>query len=73
MEEAGWIERRPSLDDRRGTDASLTDLGLGMVEGASGSHLELVQRVVFETLGPERAGATAEALDDIGRIARSET
>ncbi|HET9203956.1 MAG TPA: MarR family transcriptional regulator [Acidimicrobiia bacterium] len=72
MEEAGWIDRRPSTIDRRGTDASLTDLGLRVVEDASMGHLELVRRAVFETLGPERAGATADALDEIGRSAREE-
>jgi DNA-binding MarR family transcriptional regulator len=72
MEETGWIERRPSRDDRRGTDASLTALGLEMVEGASTGHLDLVHRVVFETLGPGRAADTAEALEQIGRAARGQ-
>jgi DNA-binding MarR family transcriptional regulator len=73
MEEAGWIDRRPSVDDRRGTQASLTDLGVEVVEKASGGHLDLVRRIVFETLGDERAGATSEALDEIGRTALGET
>jgi DNA-binding MarR family transcriptional regulator len=73
MEEAGWIDRRPSVDDRRGTQASLTDLGVEVVERASGGHLDLVRRIVFETLGDERAGATSEALDEIGRTALGET
>jgi DNA-binding MarR family transcriptional regulator len=73
MEEAGWIDRRPSVDDRRGTQAALTDLGVEVVEKASGGHLDLVRRIVFETLGDERAGATSEALDEIGRTALGET
>jgi DNA-binding MarR family transcriptional regulator len=73
MEEAGWIDRRPSVDDRRGTQASLTDLGVEVVERASGGHLDLVRRIVFETLGDERAGATSDALDEIGRTALGET
>ncbi len=72
MEEAGWIDRRPSTVDRRGTDASLTDQGLRVVEDASAGHLELVRRAVFQTLGSERAAATAEALDEVGRSARGE-
>jgi DNA-binding MarR family transcriptional regulator len=71
MEEAGWIDRRPSTSDRRGTDASLSGLGLEMVEKASAGHLDLVRRIVFETLGDERARATSEAMDEIGRTARS--
>jgi DNA-binding MarR family transcriptional regulator len=70
MEMAGWIDRRRSGVDRRGTDASLTDLGTNVVERASEAHLDLVHRIVFEALGPERATATAEALDDIARAAR---
>lgn len=72
MEEAGWIERGPSGEDRRGTEASLTALGINVVESASVAHLDLVHRVVFETLGPERAAATAEAFEDIARAAGRE-
>jgi DNA-binding MarR family transcriptional regulator len=70
MEDAGWIERRPSTGDRRGTDATLTGVGVEVVEGASSGHLALVHHAVFETLGPERAADTAEALEAIGRTAR---
>ena len=69
LEEVGWIDRYPSTEDRRGTDATLTDLGLAVVEKTTPAHLALVRRVVFEALGSERAGATAEALDEIGRAA----
>jgi DNA-binding MarR family transcriptional regulator len=69
MEVAGWIERRPSGEDRRGTEATLTGLGTDIVEGASVGHLDLVHRIVFETLGSERAAATAEAFDEIGQAA----
>ena len=72
MEAAGWIDRRPSGADRRGTDATLTELGLRKVEEATPAHLDLVRRVVFETLGPDRAGATAEAFDEIARAASDE-
>jgi DNA-binding MarR family transcriptional regulator len=70
MEEAGWIDRRPSTGDRRGTDASLSDLGIEVVEKASASHLDLVRRIVFETLGSEGAADAAEALEEVGRVAR---
>lgn len=67
MEEEGWITRAPTPDDRRGTDAILTDVGVGVVEAATPAHLALVKRLVFETLGQERASETAEAMDAIGR------
>jgi DNA-binding MarR family transcriptional regulator len=72
MEGAGWIERRPSGEDRRGTEATLTALGTDIVEGASVAHLDLVHRIVFETLGSERAAATAEAFEKIGQVAGNE-
>jgi DNA-binding MarR family transcriptional regulator len=69
MEVAGWVERRPSGEDRRGTEATLTGLGTDIVEGASVAHLDQVHRIVFETLGSERAAATAEALQEIAQAA----
>lgn len=70
MEEAGWIARSPSETDRRGTDATLTDVGVEVVEKATPAHLALVKKLVFDTLGDERAAVLAEALDEIGRARR---
>jgi DNA-binding MarR family transcriptional regulator len=73
MEAAGWISRRPSLVDRRGTEATLTELGAKVVEDASLAHLDLVRKLIFDVVGGERAGATAEVMDEIGRAARGES
>jgi DNA-binding MarR family transcriptional regulator len=73
MEEAGWISRRPCPTDRRGTEATLTELGVKVVEDASPAHLDLVRRLIFDVVGAERAGELAEAMDEIGRSARGET
>jgi len=70
MEEAGWVERSRSEADRRGTEATLTDPGAKVVEAATPAHLALVKKLVFDVLGDERAGALAEAMDDIGRASR---
>lgn len=72
MEAAGWISRRPCPADRRGTEACLTDLGTQAVEEASPAHLALMRKLIFDVVGVERAGATAEAMDEIGRAARGE-
>jgi DNA-binding MarR family transcriptional regulator len=72
MEEEGWIGRKPSLADRRGTDATLTDLGARVVEEASPAHLALVRRLIFDAIGQDRVRDAAEALDEIGRAARGE-
>ena len=70
MEEAGWVARSPSRTDRRGTDATLTDVGVEVVETATPAHLALVKRLVFDTLGDQRAADLAEALDEIARACR---
>ena len=69
MEDAGWVARTPSQADRRGTDATLTDLGVKLVDEVTPAHLELVRKLVFETLGPVRARDAAEAFGEIGRAA----
>ena len=73
MEQSGWIGRRPSPVDRRGTEANLTDLGTRVVEDASPAHLALVRTLIFDVIGADRAGTLAEAMDEIGRTARGET
>jgi DNA-binding MarR family transcriptional regulator len=70
MEDAGWVERSRSQTDRRGTDATLTDLGGDVVEAATPAHLALVKKLVFDALGDERAAALAEAMEEIGRARR---
>jgi DNA-binding MarR family transcriptional regulator len=70
MEDAGWVERSRSQTDRRGTDATLTDRGVEVVEAATPAHLALVKKLVFDTLGEERAADLAQALDEIGRACR---
>ena len=70
MEEPGWVVRARCASDRRGTEVTLTELGVEIVEGATPAHLALVKRLVFESVGNDRAGMTAEALDQMGRSAR---
>lgn len=70
METAGWVTRSPCPTDRRGTEAALTELGGKVVETASEEHLALVRRLIFDTLGADRTGEVAEALDEVGRVAR---
>jgi len=71
LEGDGWLCRVRSTADRRVIDATLTEEGLAKVEEVSPDHLALVRRLVFENLGPERAGQTAEAMDQVGRAAES--
>jgi DNA-binding MarR family transcriptional regulator len=50
LEEAGWIERRRCLDDKRGYLAVLTDAGFAVLAQAAPSHVESVRSVLFDRL-----------------------
>jgi DNA-binding MarR family transcriptional regulator len=71
MEDSGWVLRAPCQTDRRGTEATLTDVGVKVVDEVTPAHLALVRRLVFESVGRERAGDAAEVLGEIGRAARA--
>ena len=63
LEEAGWIERRRCLDDKRGYEAVLTDSGFEMLTRAAPSHVESVRSVLFDALTPAQ-------VDQLHTIAR---
>jgi DNA-binding MarR family transcriptional regulator len=67
LESEGWLRRQRSHDDGRVVIAALTIEGRAKVEAVSPGHLRLVDQLVFETLGSERATETAEAFDQIRR------
>ncbi len=69
MEDSGWVLRAPCQTDRRGTEATLTDVGVKVVDEVTPAHLALVRRLVFESVGPKRAGDAAEVMGEIGRAA----
>lgn len=54
LEEAGWVRRTPSPDDRRGALATLTDHGFKVLEAAAPGHVESVRRHVFDRLTPDQ-------------------
>jgi DNA-binding MarR family transcriptional regulator len=54
LEEAGWIERRRCLDDKRGYLAVLTDAGFQVLVQAAPSHVESVRSVLFDRLNPQQ-------------------
>ena len=55
LEEKGWVQRVSCPSDRRGAYAVLTDAGFAVLESAAPSHVESVQRHVFDALTPEQA------------------
>lgn len=50
LEAKGWVHRLPDPADGRYTLASLTELGLKKVEQAAPGHVDLVNRLVFDSL-----------------------
>jgi hypothetical protein len=45
-------------------------VGAKVVDEVTPAHLALVRRLVFDSIGAERAGDAAAAMDEIGRAAR---
>lgn len=75
LEERGLVERTPCPDDRRATDARLTDAGLAAVVAAAPGHVRAVREHVVEALSREQvdqladiAGALLRRLDPEGRM-----
>ena len=65
LEEAGWVRRAPSPDDRRGALATLTDRGFAVLQGAAPGHVESVRRHVFDRLTPEQVAGLRGACESI--------
>lgn len=73
LEARGLVERSPCPDDRRATNARLTDQGWEAIEAAAPGHVDNVRRRVIDALTPEQlhqlrdiTGALLERLDPDG-------
>jgi DNA-binding MarR family transcriptional regulator len=53
LEKRGYIERTPSPDDRRATNAQLTDAGWQKVVGTAPGHVNTVRENVIDPLDAE--------------------
>lgn len=65
LEKQGWVRRESCPDDRRATNAVLTDEGLAHIAANAPSHVEEVRAQVFDALEPEQIAVMANALDRI--------
>jgi DNA-binding MarR family transcriptional regulator len=63
LEKAGWVERRPSTDDPRSTDAHLTAAGMRKVRQSAPGHVREVRRLVLDPLTGQQVAA-------LGRVSR---
>jgi DNA-binding MarR family transcriptional regulator len=59
LEMRGMVERFPCPDDRRATDARLTDAGWATVVEAAPGHVENVRRLVIDALTEEQVDQLA--------------
>ena len=63
--ERGLIERVPSNEDGRATDATLTKAGREAIEAAAPGHVDLVRRMFFDPLPDELLAPLTAALEHI--------
>jgi DNA-binding MarR family transcriptional regulator len=50
LERKGWVHRAPCAEDGRFTNATLTDEGYARLAEAAPGHVEIVRRLVIDTL-----------------------
>jgi DNA-binding MarR family transcriptional regulator len=63
---AGWVERIPCTEDRRGTYAVLLPDGRARVESAAPDHVEQVRRYFVDLLSRRQLAELAKALAPVG-------
>ena len=75
LEERGLIERFPCPEDRRATNATITQAGLELLASAAPGHVDTVRANVLDALSPEQleqlyqiAGAVLTRLDPDERL-----
>jgi DNA-binding MarR family transcriptional regulator len=65
LEKRGYVERRPCLEDARGTEAHLTDAGFALLEAAARHHVTNVRELFLDHLTAEEFAVLGEAM---GRV-----
>jgi DNA-binding MarR family transcriptional regulator len=54
LEHSGWVRRVDCADDRRGTEAELTDAGLAKLASAAPGHVAAVREHMFDLMTPRQ-------------------
>lgn len=62
LEKQGWVKREACANDRRATNAVLTEAGFAHIEKHAPRHLAEVRSQVFDALEPEQVSVMADAL-----------
>ncbi|HEY4453163.1 MAG TPA: MarR family transcriptional regulator [Pseudonocardiaceae bacterium] len=60
LEQRGWVHREPYPENRRYTNAVLTDAGWEKVTSAAPDHVAAVRRLLFDPLSAEQVVALRE-------------
>lgn len=69
LEDRGLVERASCPEDRRATNAHLTDEGWAVIVAAAPGHVETVRRNVIDALTPEQVGQLEEIAEAVlGRL-----
>ena len=72
LEQRGWVERRPSPEDRRGQLAVLTAAGLQAVSAFAPGHVAQVRRLVFDRLDEAQTAQLGALLEQLTRPLRDD-
>lgn len=67
----GWIERKPSPEDRRGVEAALTTSGKDALAAAAKPHADLVCELLISRMNPDHLDAIAASLGAVADHLRS--
>jgi len=66
MESAGLVERAPCLEDARGVNCTMTEVGWRRLVDAAPSHVESVRRHLVDVLTPAQMQALGDAMGSVG-------
>lgn len=65
LESRGYVQRQPCTEDRRATNASLTEQGWAKVVSAAPGHVEAVRSLVLDGLSAEQVAQLTEITSSI--------
>jgi DNA-binding MarR family transcriptional regulator len=65
LESRGLISRSPSSDDERSIDVTITDAGRTLVASVLPGHIEVVNRLLFESLSRKDVQALSDLLTPV--------
>lgn len=68
----GLLERRSSLEDRRGNHVALTEQGRSAIEEAVPLHVRYVRQVFFDAVSPRQLDAIAAASEAVLQVLQDE-